>query len=805
MIEQEIEQGWNAVDLHMHTFIGIDGKGKKDNVNFTYCLFEEKIRKHNLKLIAPLGHNKIDLVNLLLSKYICKINNCNALPSVELDLKVENIDDLHCVLIFNEDLQKMFKFSNFVEEKVNEGEHKKCVRFNSDDVVDILRLYDVIIIPHGDKDRGYFQNATEENIKSALVKVKEGFIHAFDSFGVSKWKLEKVKSFINTKEYKELVDEFKGLMFSDVHNWNEYDNRFHDFYMNAEPTFRGLLHSISGAENRFNVRKYIPKKSNYISKIVLTGTNNRKRVESTTLYLSPGYNCIIGNSGSGKSLLIHLINKALGNINVAQNNNYSDYSSTKVELYDENSNLITPNQLLMLTGDSLFKWIIGEDVSNETVTTFAKRIKKDYVPRSLLDSRIDKFKIDVSNFVDLLKKRDSLLKENNDLFLKLKQFVNQYKKLKGTKTFDIGKFNNVETKYEFITDDIFSKGNKSLDIIGEQINSYAGEYKNDFVKKMQELKKVYRLIQLDINYTKSQIILMQKKYDLVCKIMMAINEGISRNSKTKNDLERELPNLILKLSTNILDLYKVNLQIEKQEVRFDISGVKKIKTCLSNRNVSIEEHFDESQVKKYEYKSEIIFKLYGKKGGLLSRKTYYDLTNSIECKELIKLYYKCKVFEQKEIAWKDNSNLQTKSIILFDDQNIEELNPGTIAKKNVEMYFEDEIQKRNPQIVVFDQIGNDVDKTFISTTIKNEIQKTKDIAQLLIVTHDPIVAVNADPTNYIECKKEKGKISYRSFFPEANNRDELKTIADIVDGSKNVIRKRYQIYERENDYGNKNY
>ena len=176
----------------------------------------------------------------MLCKYICKINKCNALPSVELDLKVENIDDLHCVLIFNEDLKKMFEFSNFVDKKVNEGKDKKIVRFDSDDIVNILRLYDVIIIPHGDKDRGYFQNATEENIKSALVKVKEGFIHAFDSFGVSKWKLEKVKSFINTKEYKELVDEFKGLMFSDVHNRNEYDNRFHDFYMNAEPTFRGV-------------------------------------------------------------------------------------------------------------------------------------------------------------------------------------------------------------------------------------------------------------------------------------------------------------------------------------------------------------------------------------------------------------------------------------------------------------------------------------------------------------------------------------------------------------------------------------
>ena len=78
-----IEKGWNAVDLHMHTFIGIDGRGNKDNVIFTYCLFEEKIRKHNLKLIATLGHNKIDLVNLSLCKYICKINDCNVLPSVE--------------------------------------------------------------------------------------------------------------------------------------------------------------------------------------------------------------------------------------------------------------------------------------------------------------------------------------------------------------------------------------------------------------------------------------------------------------------------------------------------------------------------------------------------------------------------------------------------------------------------------------------------------------------------------------------------------------------------------------------------
>ena len=68
-------------------------------------------------------------------------------------------------------------------------------------------------------------------------------------------------------------------------------------------------------------------------------------------------------------------------------------------------------------------------------------------------------------------------------------------------------------------------------------------------------------------------------------------------------------------------------------------------------------------------------------------------------------------------------------------------------------------------------------------------------AQLIIVTHDPIVAVNADPTNYIEAiKNDDGIITYRNFKPESEIRDELSTIAKCVDGSKHVIKERYEIY-----------
>ena len=70
---------------------------------------------------------------------------------------------------------------------------------------------------------------------------------------------------------------------------------------------------------------------------------------------------------------------------------------------------------------------------------------------------------------------------------------------------------------------------------------------------------------------------------------------------------------------------------------------------------------------------------------------------------------------------------------------------------------------------------------------------------IIVVTHDPIIAVNGDPINYILTEKDdERRIKYRSFVPESEERDELKTLADTVDGSREVIRDRYMVYKGEN-------
>ena len=107
--------------------------------------------------------------------------------------------------------------------------------------------------------------------------------------------------------------------------------------------------------------------------------------------------------------------------------------------------------------------------------------------------------------------------------------------------------------------------------------------------------------------------------------------------------------------------------------------------------------------------------------------------------------------------------------------------------------FEEEIKGGKNNVILFDQIENDVDKPFISDVLRELIEDTKGYVQIIIVTHDPIVAVNADPTNYIECIRDKDKFYYRSFCPECDDKDELNTIAKNVDGSKEVIKNRNQL------------
>ena len=299
---------WNAIDLHMHTWKGITRDKSNDEVKFSYEYLQQVIEKHDIKLMAVTNHNIIDIINFILMRYLAKCQNSTMLMGVELDTNLSIGTPIHIATIFEENFWKNYNAMKEINDITKRKMEDEEISYTNDEILAILGKYNVIMIPHGNKDKGIFKNANGEQINEALKKIREGFIRIFDS--PSDWKLAKIKGFL-AELGEENLDEFGGVLFSDVRDWSKYDEKYRNFYMNAQPTFKGILHSISNPTARFKPYNEIRENNNYISKIVFKKRNDKSRIEEGEIRLSSGYNCIIGKSGSGKSLLVHMIKKEL--------------------------------------------------------------------------------------------------------------------------------------------------------------------------------------------------------------------------------------------------------------------------------------------------------------------------------------------------------------------------------------------------------------------------------------------------------------------------------------------------------------
>ena len=289
-----------------------------------------------------------------------------------------------------------------------------------------------------------------------------------------------------------------------------------------------------------------------------------------------------------------------------------------------------------------------------------------------------------------------------------------------------------------------------------------------------------------------------KKVSIINNTIDRINYKKSTNAREKSNLMSNIPLEREKIIKLILDIHLNSVIRDNKDLSINIEDINSEKEI--NNNVIVMEYLSEETISNVNEKENKLFNTNRKKMQLDKEKNY-NMSSKKEAKELIDRYIDKEILVEDKEALSENLNVNVK--IKFDGQDVTEMNPGSIAKKYIELYFEEQIKNGKNDVVIFDQIENDVDKEFINEVIKKSIGETKGHVQLIIVTHDPIVAVNADPNNYIESvKNSNNKFSYRNFVAESYERDELETIAHNVDGAKEVIKGRYEIYEGEKLYGN---
>lgn len=788
---------WYPIDLHMHTVKGITRDKGYDVVDFSYVLFERVLNKYKFGLMAVTNHNIIDMKNYILMRYIAKIHKTNLLMGVELDSTLSMGTPIHIAAIFNNNnFKKNYAACMEINRLTNQKKTDTSVTeivYNDGEIIRLLNEYDVLLIPHGDKDRGIFKNAGLEQIEEALKKISEGFIRIFDS--PSRWKMEKIKTHLDSLS-KDDLDEFGGVLFSDNRDWHKYDDNFRDFQMNAEPTFKGLVHAITNPTKRFSKSNEIGINNNYIAKIRFSNLQENSRIREGEIELSPYYNCIIGKSGSGKSLLLHLIKKTLTR-DIDFNDNYSFASKTKVEFYNEEDQLLDSESINVGVGANLFDKIITASTTKDSNDL--------YKVITLLNGSFEKNKV-FNSFCSNYKKKTSIFylitneieKNNEELISSLIQYNSDISKLlmlTEIKTFSVNIIPNHEKQYSLSESDEFSKYSDLIDDLKKMIALYKGKYAGRLNIKIKELENLFSLAYQDIICTNSNDRVKEMKVQIINQSINTINSSRSRQASEKTAIFQKLPNYRKKIIELIKKIYINKLLISNFDFSINNEEINSTNIISKDKTIKVIEYFDDDYFKSVNIKNNSIFKTRGKMGQLSD--SFYDLTNKDEALDMIKKYLQVELVNKEGIIFKDDFKPNVK--VLFDEQDVVNLNPGDISKKYISLYFRERLLENDNKVILFDQIENDVDKPFINDTIKGLIEETKGNVQLIVVTHDPIVAVNADPNNYIlSVKDEEQKIHYRNFKIESTINDEIKTISDVVDGSKNVIKRRYEIYKGEN-------
>lgn len=794
---------WNAVDLHMHTCVGVTGDGETDVIeNFSYHNFINSLKEYKIRLAAITNHNIINLVYFLVCRRLAKMIDTNILFGVEIDTDKETGENYHFVAVFQEPLKKCFVLAKTINENTKSKKITGKVRYNSAEIIELIKNYNVIIIPHGDKSKGLLRRPNENELRDALKKVRDGFIRVFDS--PSDWKLARIKSLLDSEEYADFDDDFGGVLFSDNRDWKNYGKNYRNFYMNAEPTFNGFLHAITNPTERFATKEFIPVKRSYISKIVIKKGSNDARIDDCVINLDSGYNCIIGKSGAGKSLLHFLILKSILKEDdrrlSALKGAYGFAGENTVVLYDEKNHEIQPDKINCGVGERIFDRIITASTTRDTNDMYKviDILNKGFKPKEKFISFVEKYKTTLKDYLALKNKANSLHKS---ILSNLNSFVTSVKvlcALKDIPTFEFRIPKILELLYSDEDVKTIKTIEDSIKLIKNTLSRLKDSDRVELEKELSNFENLFSAKLKQIQSKNNEIKLDSLKKDVVSISLNGVNSTISENATKKSEITGSMNQTISDLTKDILKMYKVKIGIQRFDLSIDCGLIDRCGDLIPNSGITFSENIDKRLVCELDVKQNSIFATRGIQQYLNNK--IYDMSDSKESKQVIDTYYEKGKLTETDIN-KVFQNVDLNVNVYFDKQNVKELNPGDISKKYIQTYFENELMNGKNTVILYDQIENDVDKPFINETLLKIISEMKRKAQLIIVTHDPIVAVNADPVNYIEAiKEDNGHIRYRSFRPESDKQDELLEIAKCVDGSKIVIKERYEIYRGDKTY-----
>lgn len=815
-----MKQEWLLLDMHLHSeYSKINKPSESKRVkSMTPKEYVEILLDKKVKVFSITDHNYFSKSYYdEIEKYI-KENNINMklINGVELDVYVKLSDQtedfIHVCMYFDDNVDR-----NMLESTINnlykdDKGNEKRPYFN-----EILEsLYDlktkIIIIPHGDKERGMFKNGLIDhlNIRDVPEFYKYAMYKIFNAFDVRLNFLDKSNEFWassfceNTKRFNKLIEGkspekineikdhitlkiknkeyvlseeenaiydyilkygsyFAYFIFSDWHNAEEYNPQINNFIFGSMDTAfesfeMATLDPVSRIITSKDTEIQIP--TTILSKVNFSINEHKKQV-----LLSPGLNAIVGKRGSGKSLLLSVIRNLVDKED--PEGALIKYKKLKIDNISGKNRGgidISPGGLssvAFLTQDEIKEIFENPEKAQKTISSYFINIKD--IDMSKIHDIIDvgskiipinkNYKNLTSNILALKKFNDynyNIFKELNDTNIRV-NFNNLIKELKITIT-------NI----------------KRLNLNADKVE--------------RELNNLYELQQYYL-----------KIVGLYNKIIETSNEKInSINSKRTNNQITQRQNMtdIKNIMDEINNNFEIQLNFEKLKVLLD-------NFSIENPPIEIFKKGKYLFVTYYEIPENIKYILIEKLTDSISRgnsiqdiKEYMLNNNNKKLKvsatslvsELQKYINSNNVFQAKKEFYEiKNSSIDYKSILKtmkdLNEQvkqnnlvNLTEASPGMKSVAYLDMLFD-----LDETILILDQPEDNIDNDYISNYLVPNIKDKKKIKQLIFVTHNPSVAVYGDAFNYVFAENNE-EITYKNFIIE--KKEDKEKLIKILEGGR---------------------
>ena len=818
---------WSRIDLHQHTNHDIDCTGRKVNDNYTHRDYFNWLKEQNVNLKAVTCHNNIDICEHVKQAIISDLLHINHLVGVEIDYKFDSLE-FHAISILSPNVD-VIKFS----EKLSNMRQKKGYKvfFNKQDFCELHEDIEFIFIPHAIKDKGLLDHEIEASTIDWVIKALisgAGFPILFentkDYYLYSM--VEKIHKVLNKSEIGEITPAYVG---SD-YKFDNDDTRKKKilekgvYSINALPTYRGLEISLRNSDTRLSLDSQIINRERYIKEIRI---KNNKSLEESTINLSPGLNVIIGNSGSGKTLLLNQILFEIKKVGLSaaiksskekgktDSNPYEKKVGKSSVLDIKFDTEIDPNNIKIIEIPNIYSEILkSQDDELSIAEKFGINNEND------ANAIINQYKNDINNYYQCIKNIQNSTEAGEKALQNMcsaieflsKNKISSYAFNLNKEIFDESEFNVLETKYKKINEFInqHEKIVNYFNSIKDILTSVEDKNKvDDLISKYKDivciLKKELIQVAKNLNY-----IVFEKR--LTSVINEQIEESINKlGNKEKTVKSRE--EIYTREFGKFINELKETIVYEKEESDIHLlipyDSLKKEIETNSNDYARLTLNDSLFNVDNTNLEDSKLFNLDKIKSKVKSLNlSHINLLNSDSTKDLIIKLNQVGINLSEIIT--DVSDLPRNIELYLDDKNgwklISDINKGDIAKKSIEFYFNRLIKDQQPDIILIDQPENDVDKNFISETLSKFIKTQKIEKQIIVTSHDAIVAINSDANMIIEASiNNNNKISYNSYCLEYVEEEKLvatNKVALILDGGKKNIKKRYQIYGGELTYEN---